>query len=229
MATRTKKKQTAAEKEASDFLKNLLAEHGIESPLPKTTHGSPVTEEELDDPPQRVLFRGQGVLRSLETPTEERLTKECKNPDCGNIFTSNYHSVAYCSIICCEQALKKHYGLAWRPSSRIQKERWEVRAEPEMIPMQALKAMKMIVSRVESDLGRPIEIDQEAFEKIPSGILKPEPLKLAYKYAAFPEVEQPSSASELSPVLPLSDRTTIPAPLEPFVAEEDDSLSWLFS
>lgn len=221
MATRTKKKQTAAEKEASDFLKNLLAEHGIESPLPETTHGVPVTEDELDDPPQRVLFRGQGVLRSLECPTEERLTKECKNPDCGNIFTSNYYSVAYCSIICCEQALKKHYGLAWRPSSRIQRERWEVRAEPEMIPMQALKAMKMIVARVENDLGRPIEIDQEAFSRIPSGILKQssEPLKETEPALVYAE----------SPVLPLSDKTTTPVPSEPFVAEEDDSLSWLFS
>ena len=224
MAPRKPKKQTQAEKEASDFLKSLLAEHGIENPLPETTHGAPVTDEELDDPPQRVLFRGQGVLRSLECPTEERLTKVCKNEDCGNVFTSNYYSVAYCSIICCEYALKKHYGLAWKPSSRIQRERWEVRAEPEMIPMQALKAMKMIVARVESDLGYPIEIDQQAVSRIPSGILKPEskPLEVLKE-------EPLSSASELQPVPLLSDKKTIPVQEEQSVEEEHDLDSWLFA
>jgi hypothetical protein len=222
------KKQTAAEKEASDFLKSLLAEHGIENPLPETTHGAPVTDEDLDDSPQRVLFRGQGVLRSLECPTEERLTKVCKNEDCKNVFTSNYHSVAYCSIICCEYALKKHYGLAWRPSSRIQRERWEVRAEPEMIPMRALQAMKMIVARVENDLGYPIEIDQKAFEKIPSGILKPESSSVSHK-PSEPLLEEPlSSASESEQALLLSDKKKAQAPMEP-EPEESDLDSWLFA
>lgn len=223
------KKQTAAEKEASDFLKSLLAEHGIKNPLPETTHGEPVREEELDDPPQRVMFRGQGVLRSLECPTEERLTKVCKNESCGNVFTSNYVSVAYCSILCCEQELKRRYGLAWKPSARIHKERWEVRAEPEMIPMQALRAMKMIVARVESDLGYPIEIDQQAFSRIPSGILKPEQISASQQFEGEILEESPVSVSELQPALPLSDKKKAQVPEEPEPESHDDLDSWLFA
>lgn len=221
-----------AEAEAAADLAAILAQFNVKSPEPETTHGEPVKPHELDDTPQRVLFRGQGVLRSLEMPTEERLTKVCKNEDCGNVFTSNYHSVAYCSVLCTEQELKRRYGLAWTPHARIRKERWEVRAEPEMIPMQALQAMKMIVSRVEADLGRPIEIDEQAFSRIPSGILKESEspsaseessgLKLKYHYAALPE------GVSFPPPLP-SDTKKDQVQLEHSTSEEDDSLSWLFA
>lgn len=208
------------EAEANAMLAAILAEFNVAKPEPETTHGEPVKSHELDDTPQRVLFRGQGVLRSLEMPTEERLTKVCKYEDCGNVFTSNYYSVAYCSILCCEQELKKTYGLAWTPHARIRKERWEVRAEPEMIPMRALQAMKMIVARVEADLGRPIEIDEQAFSRIPQGILKESEL---------------SSASELPEALPESpqhlpsDKSKDQVQSVRLSVEEDDSLSWLFA
>lgn len=214
-----------AEAEANAMLAAILAEHGIQNPEPETTHGEPVKSHELDDTPQRVLFRGQGVLRSLEMPTEERLTKVCKYEDCGNVFTSNYYSVAYCSILCCERALKKHYGLAWTPHARIRKERWEVRAEPEMIPMRALQAMKMIVARVEADLGRPIEIDSQAFSQIPSGLLKPETEKESKSPSAS---ELPEASLEESLHL-LSSMKKDQVQSERLTVEEDDSLSWLFA
>lgn len=209
-----------AEAEANAMLAAILAEHGIKNPEPETVHGEPVKSHELDDTPQRVLFRAQGVLRSLEMPTEERLTKVCKNSDCGNVFTSNYYSVAYCSTLCCERVLKKEYGLAWTPHARIRKERWEVRAEPEMIPMRALQAMKMIVARVEADLGRPIEIDSQAFSQIPSGLLKE---------SESPSVSDKPSASLPELPLPLSDTSKGPVQLGHLSVEEDDSLSWLFA
>lgn len=208
--------KAVAAAEANDFLKQLLAEHGIakEDAL-EVANGEPVQSHELDDPPQRVMFRGQGVLRSLEYPNEARLTRVCKSPDCGAYFVTNYYSVAYCSILCMEQDLKKYFGLAWKPHARIKKERWEVQAEPEMIPMQALQAMKMIVTRVETDLGRPIEIDEQAFSQLPSGVLSE---------------KKPSSASSQSQeVLPPLDIPQDQVQSERFVAVNDDSLSWLFS
>jgi len=208
------------EAEANAMLAAILAEFNVAKPEPETTHGEPVKSHELDDTPQRVLFRGQGVLRSLEMPTEERLTKVCKYEDCGNVFTSNYYSVAYCSILCCEQELKKTYGLAWTPHARIRKERWEVRAEPEMIPMRALQAMKMIVARVEADLGRPIEIDEQAFSQIPQGILKESELSSAFE---LPEV-LPESPQHLP-----SDKSKDRVQSARLSVEEDDSLSWLFA
>jgi hypothetical protein len=131
-----------------------------------------------------------------------------------------------------EVKLKRHFGLAWTPHARIKKERWEVRAEPEMIPMRALQAMKTIVSRVEADLGHPIEIEEQAFSRIPSGLLKESEsqkvseessgLKLKYHYAVVPE------GVSLPPLLP-SDMKKDQAQLEHLTVEEDDSLSWLFA
>lgn len=218
-----------AEAEANAMLAAILAEHGIKKPEPETVHGEPVKSHELDDTPQRVLFRGQGVLRSLEMPTEERLTKVCKYRECGNVFTSNYYSVAYCSVLCCEQELKKEYGLAWTPHARIRKERWEVRAEPEMIPMRALQAMKMIVARVEADLGRPIEIDSQAFSQIPSGILKPETEKESKSLSAseLPVVSENASLEESLHLLSSMSKDQVQS--AHLSVEEDDSLSWLFA
>lgn len=210
-----------AEQEAAAELAAILAAFNVSKVEPETVHGEPVKPEELDDSPQRVAFRGQGVLRSLEFPTEERLTKICKSPDCNAYFTSNYHSVAYCSILCMETDLQKYFGLSWRPHARIKKERWEVRAEPEMIPMQALQAMKMIVTKVEADLGHPIEIDEQAFSKLPSGILK----------ATAPSLvsESPEAFSEeLVQPLP-SNKKKVQVQQEQNSEESDDSLSWLFA
>lgn len=216
----------SAELEANAMLAAILAEHGVKNNEPETTHGIPVTANELDDTPQRVAFRGQAVLRSLEFPSEERLTKVCKNEDCGNVFVSNYHSVAYCSVLCMEIKLKKHFGLAWTPHARIKKERWEVRAEPEMIPMRALQAMKMIVARVEADLGHPIEIDQQAFSRIPSGILKQDSLK----ESEFPSASEIPEVSSLEETLHLlSSMKKDPAQSVRLSVEEDDSLSFLFA
>ncbi len=216
MATKAEKE---AAKEYQTFLDGLLKANGISTPEQDlvTNHGEPVTKEELDDTPQMVMFRAQGILRSMDCPTEIRLTRICKNEDCGEFFATNYASVAYCSIVCCEYSLKKHFGLAWKPNARIKRERWEIRTEPEIISMQALKAMKMIVARVESDLGHPIPIEQQAFSQVPSGLLKKE--------------TPPSLASELppAPVHPVSDIQRIPVPKVHSFAEEDDLLADLFS
>lgn len=215
MAPRVKK-QTAAEKEASDFLKSVLAEHGLVQPesVLIVNDGEPVQSHELDDSLQRQMFHAQAVVKSLEHPTEFRITQKCK--ECGDPYTTNYRATAYCSMLCAEYNLKKHFGLAWRPHARIKKERWEVLAEPEIVTLQALRAMKLIVARVESDLGYPIEIDEQAFSRLPSGLLKEEPL---------------SSASELPPVPadPVSDSPQSPVQSGYSFAEEDDLLADLFA
>lgn len=195
------KKVSAAEQAGIDMLASILAQHNVVTPESELVvhNGDPVTSAELDDSPQRQMFHAQGVVKSLEYPTEFRITKRCKH--CGDPFTTNYYSVAYCSILCGEYDCKKHFGLAWRPNARIRKERWEVLAEPEIVTLQALKAMKLIVARVEADLGHPIEIDEQAFSQLPSGLLK---------------AEQPSSAS----VLPLAQADLVSDSQQSQVQEE---------
>lgn len=214
----SKKAQKEAELEANSFLADLLAQHGIKTPESVLTveHGDPVTSKELDDSPQQVMFHAQGVLRSLDCPTEVRLTRICKNDECRDIFATNYASVAYCSNLCCAYDLKKYFGMSWKPNARIKKETWEIRTEPEIIPMRALQAMKMIVDRVELDLGHPIPI---------------EPLASSPRSLVGQKETILSLASELpEPVLlPVSDSPKTPAPKVHSFEEEDDLLASLFA
>jgi hypothetical protein len=84
--------------------------------------------------------------------------------------------------------------------------------------------MKMIVSRVEADLGHPIEIDEQAFSRIPSGVLKE---------TESPKVsESPVASEELSleeSLLLLSSMKKDQVQSERLILEEDDSLSFLFA
>jgi hypothetical protein len=173
------KKPSAVELETAAMLAALLAEHGVVQPESVlVVHGQdPIQATELDDSPQRMMFHAQAVVKSLEHPTEFRITQKCK--ECGDPYTTNYRATAYCSILCAEFHLKKKFGLSWRPNARIKKERWEVLAEPEIVPLKALQAMKLLLTRVEADLGHPIEIDEQAFSQLPSGLLREEPLSLA--------------------------------------------------
>lgn len=210
------KKVSAAEQAGIDMLKSILAQHNVvqEEDALIVHGGDPIQSYEIDESPQRQLFHAQGVVKSLEYPLEARITKVCKQ--CGDPFTTNYYSVAYCGMLCAELDCKKKFGLAWRPHARIKKERWEVLAEPEIVTLQALKAMKLIVARVEADLGYPIEIEEQAFSRLPSGLLKE---------------EQPSSVSELPEAQadPISDSQKSPALLGHSSATVDDLLSDFFA
>lgn len=204
---------TKEQKAANDFLKSVLAAHGLENPIPKA---------DLEDTPQRVAFRGQAVLNSLEYPALEKITRICSRPNCGRYYTTNYYAVAYCSNECMQVTLKEKYGISWIPNGDIRKERWEVKAEPEMIPMEALKAMKMIVARVEHDLGHPIEYDPLVFSQLPPGLLRPSEKKQSLA----------SESLELESLLedsPLSNIQKDQVQSEPSLGAVDDSLAAFLS
>lgn len=201
---------------AAAMFADILASVGIKNDIP--TEAILDAEEILKDTPQRVSFRGQAVLTSLAYPEAERITRICKAEDCGRYYTTNYYAVAYCSNECMQIEMKTRYGISWIPNVNVRKERWEIRAEPEMIPMQALKAMKMIVSRVEHDLGHPIEIDELVFSQLPPGLLRPS------------EVKQSSASGSLESLLEdslLLDTQKTQVQEEPSPIAKDDLLSLL--
>lgn len=213
--------KSAADKAAAEMLASIMASVGIKQDIP--TEAILDADEILKDTPQRVSFRGQAVLTSLAYPEAERITRICKAEDCGRYYTTNYAPVAYCSNECMQLEMKARYGISWIPDVYARKERWEVRAEPEMIPMQALIAMKMIVARVESDLGHPIEIPELAFSQLPPGLLRPREMKSS-SASQSDEAFLPPQEDDL-----LSDTQTIPVQEEPKKGEEVDLLSLLFA
>ena len=131
----------------NDAVAALLAKYGVS----QTDFETMPDAEEKKDSPERVAFRGEGVLYALEFPLSPRITKVCK--ECRDPFLSYYKAVAYCSQECTIRALRTHFGINWKPNRELKKERWETRGEPRLIPLKALQAMKAIVAQAEADLG----------------------------------------------------------------------------
>lgn len=131
----------------NDAVAALLAKYGVS----QTEFEVMPDAEEKKDPPERVAFRGEAVLYALEYPLSPRITKVCK--ECKDPFSSYYKAVAYCSQDCTIRALRRHFGINWKPNRELKKERWETRGEPRLIPLKALQAMKAIVAQAEADLG----------------------------------------------------------------------------
>lgn len=131
----------------------LLAKHNVTAPI--------VDEEVADysnESADTQRFRAEGILYSLEYPLSPRVTKTCKRQECGRPFLTNYAAVAYCGNECLALDLRQHFGIAWVPHNRVKKEKWEVRAPAQIIPLQALLAMKTIVAQAEADLGYQLEL-----------------------------------------------------------------------
>lgn len=131
----------------------LLAKHNVKAPVV-----DPEVEEYSNESPETQRFRAEGILYSLEYPLSPRVTKTCKRQECGRPFLANYASVAYCGNECLALDLRQHFGIAWVPHNRVKKEKWEVRAPAQIIPLQALLAMKTIVAQAEADLGYQLEL-----------------------------------------------------------------------
>lgn len=149
----------------------LLAKHNI-----KPTESDPVVAAESIDPPDMIRFRAEGALYSLEYPMSRMITRKCKW--CKDPFRTNYQGQAYCGNACMANHLREHFGIAWTPSNRVKKERWEVRVPAQIIPLQALLAMKTIVTQAEADLGHPLELPVDV-----------KPFSLKYPYFGDKEVE----------------------------------------
>lgn len=197
-----------------EFFANLLAGVGVnpneKSPGPK----------DLEDSAQAVDFRGQGVLEFLAYPDVDKIAKHCRR--CGEPFATNYRNVAYCSRHCIELHLKEKYGLAWFPAGDLKKERWEFQEEPQLIPMQALVAMKRLVMDVEKRLGSSIPTESGEWDnQLPPLV----PEKQDEKEQSLPEppegLKQPQIPAEKNP-------SHIPELTVPSEQSESNLEDWLF-
>lgn len=209
---------TPKKEEMNADLLAIMAQFGIQQ-----HPAEPIDPRELDDKPQRQLFHAQGVILSLAHPLEERVTKTCMS--CGDPFTTNYYPVSYCSVECAERDLREKYKLAWRPSARIKKEKWEVLAEPEIVPYGALRAMKTLITLVEARLDHPIEI-LDGYESRLSSAKEAEQLKLEDLKESSSVGNHPQTAS---PQKNLSQIPSNPVQVPSVSTESDDDLSFLFS
>lgn len=96
--------------------------------------------------------QAQSLLINLRWPYPEMISVECWNPTCKQIFLTNYKANVYCSMQCFKIELERK-GIVWRPE-RSFAEQWGNLEPPLMIPPEAIKAMRRLLSIVDSETNR---------------------------------------------------------------------------
>lgn len=102
------KRAAAKQAKEMEFLLNMLAEQG-----------HTVAEEEVKkalEPPiikkDYTTLQAEGVLLHLQNYNRTMLHKYCSR--CGEVFSTRYTSVAYCSDLCRKKAMEE-IGILWDP------------------------------------------------------------------------------------------------------------------
>lgn len=107
----------------------------------------PVEEEEHTK--EMAKWEAQSLLVSLNWPYPEMMSQVCKNPECKQRFLTNYKANVYCSMRCFKVELEK-IGIVWRPERSFY-EQWGNLEPPLMIPPEAIKAMRRLLSIVDQE------------------------------------------------------------------------------
>lgn len=97
-------------------------------------------------------WEAQSLLVSLKWPYPELVPVNCWS--CGEEFLTNYKANVYCSMRCCKTDLEKK-GLVWNPKKDFFQQ-WGNLEPPLMIPPEAIKAMRRLLSLL--DQGSPDQI-----------------------------------------------------------------------
>lgn len=157
-----------------------------------------ITPIEQQEPTKEMAkWEAQSLLVSLNWPYPEMVGVTCWS--CKKVFLTNYKANVYCSMECFKIELEKK-GLVWRPE-RTFYEQWGNLEPPLMIPPEAIKAMRRLLSIV----------DQETIAQSHSPKPDSEPaLKLNYHYAVLPDLQ-----------VPYSDPDTQEEPVQADIPEDD--------
>lgn len=108
---------------------------------------TPVEKEEHTK--EMAKWEAQSLLVSLKWPYPELVPVECWNPTCKKRFLTNYKANVYCSMECHKIELERK-GIVWRPERSFY-EQWGNLEPPIMIPPEAIKAMRRLLSIVDQE------------------------------------------------------------------------------
>lgn len=107
-----------------------------------------VPTEQNEATQERNEWEAQSLLTCLTWPLKEITGKECA--ECGESFLTGYDKVAYCSNICTENALKKHFGIWWHPKESFF-EQWGAMEPPLLIGPRQIQAMRDLLSLLDQE------------------------------------------------------------------------------
>ena len=106
--------------------------------------------EEEPHTKEMAKWEAQSLLVSLNWPYPELTSVKCWS--CGEYFLTNYKANVYCSMKCFKVELEKK-GIVWKPDKSFY-EQWGNLEPPLMIPPEAIKAMRRLLSIVDSGIDR---------------------------------------------------------------------------
>lgn len=120
----------------------------------------PVEEEEHTK--EMAKWEAQSLLVSLNWPYPELTSVKCWS--CGEYFLTNYKANVYCSMKCFKVELEKK-GIVWKPEKSFY-EQWGNLEPPIMIPPEAIKAMRRLLSIVDQGMNPPQQYQDQDFEGV---------------------------------------------------------------
>ena len=105
------------------------------------------TIENEESTKEMANWQAQSLLINLRWPYPEMVAIECWG--CKRKFLTNYKANVYCSMQCFKDELEK-IGIAWRPEKSFA-QRWGNLEPPLMIPPEAIRAMRRLLSIVDQE------------------------------------------------------------------------------
>lgn len=105
--------------------------------------------EKTEPAKEMAKWEAQSLLVSLKWPYPDLVPVECWNPTCKKKFLTNYKANVYCSMECHKIELERK-GIVWRPERSFY-EQWGNMEPPLMIPPEAIKAMRRLLSIVDQE------------------------------------------------------------------------------
>lgn len=103
----SKKVQKRTDKAISGLNEFLLAMGKSEDEIKAAWEAAPMDSDGR-------MLQAEAVLAHLNKPSRF-ITKTCKRKECGERFSTNYQSVAYCSDNCRGKDLEAQTGIRWNP------------------------------------------------------------------------------------------------------------------
>src|ERR1044071_928646 len=138
-------KQVTKKIKAMKQLGEMLKAANVEVPQIAASSGTGI------DP----MLEAEAMLALIETP-KKFVVKNCKS--CGNRFSTNYKSVAYCSDMCRATELRK-IGISW-DLHKTPEQRYGLWGQPLIVPSKALEILALLSTKsIEARLN---EVPQES-------------------------------------------------------------------
>lgn len=138
----------------------LLASLGVQ--IKPDDYITPIEQQEPTK--EMAKWEAQSLLVSLNWPYPEMVGVTCWS--CKKVFLTNYKANVYCSMECFKIELEKK-GLVWRPE-RTFYEQWGNLEPPLMIPPEAIKAMRRLLSLVDQETIAQSHSPKQDYEDVPS-------------------------------------------------------------